>query len=446
MFSNLSNRLSNIFEQLKGRGHLGEADVEKAMRDIRVALLEADVALPVVKEFIQNVKEQAVGQKVIRSVTPGQMVVKIVYDELVKFLGEESVPLNLSTTPPAVILMAGLQGSGKTTSAAKLALKLKKERKKVLMASTDVYRPAAREQLEILGESIEVQTVPIFDESVKDITKRALDMARLQGYDVLIIDTAGRLHIDEELMDEIKTIHAMSKPVETLLVADAMTGQDAYNIANVFKEYLPLTGIVLTRIDGDARGGAALSMRAVTGCPIKFVGQGEKIEALDVFHPKRISDRILGMGDIVTLVERASDLLDQEEAKRLATKVQKGSFDLNDLAAQFQQMLRMGGLKTVMEMMPFLGKFKEKINNSNMDEQSIRRQIGIIHAMTKKERLDVRLLNASRKRRVAKGSGTTVQDVNRLIKQFQELQQVMKRFGKMGKRGMLRHGLKGLFS
>lgn len=448
MFQNLGDRLSKIFSSLTGKGALKEADVLLALREIRVALLEADVALPVVKSFVESIQEKATGQTVLDSITPGQMVIKIVHDELVTLLGSEAADLNLATTPPAVILMAGLQGSGKTTSTAKLAKWLEtKLRKKVMMASLDTYRPAAQEQLKQLGERIAIATLPIIEnEKPLEITKRALKEARLGGYDVLLLDTAGRLHVDEALMEEVVSIHKEAKPIETLLVADAMTGQDAVNVAKSFKDQLPLTGIILTRLDGDARGGAALSMRQVTGCPIKFVGLGEKTDAFDVFHPDRMAGRILDKGDIVSLVEKAAETLDREEAEKLNRKLQKGTFDLNDMASQLQQMLKMGGISQLMGLLPGIGSLKDKMPNAKDSDKSIRRQIAIVRSMTPKERRYYKLLNASRKKRVALGAGATVQEVNVLIKQYEGALKMMKKVNKLGKKGLLRQGLGGLFS
>jgi len=448
MFQNLGDRLSKIFSSLTGKGALKEADVLLALREIRVALLEADVALPVVKSFVESIQEKATGQTVLDSITPGQMVIKIVHDELVTLLGSEAADLNLATTPPAVILMAGLQGSGKTTSTAKLAKWLEtKLRKKVMMASLDTYRPAAQEQLKQLGERIAIATLPIIEnEKPLEITKRALKEARLGGYDVLLLDTAGRLHVDEALMEEVVSIHKEAKPIETLLVADAMTGQDAVNVAKSFKDQLPLTGIILTRLDGDARGGAALSMRQVTGCPIKFVGLGEKTDAFDVFHPDRMAGRILDKGDIVSLVEKAAETLDREEAEKLNRKLQKGTFDLNDMVSQLQQMLKMGGISQLMGLLPGIGSLKDKMPNAKDSDKSIRRQIAIVRSMTPKERRYYKLLNASRKKRVALGAGATVQEVNVLIKQYEGALKMMKKVNKLGKKGLLRQGLGGLFS
>ncbi|WP_142849625.1 signal recognition particle protein [Telmatospirillum sp. J64-1] len=446
MFESLSNRLGTVFDRLRGRGALSESDVAEAMREVRIALLEADVALPVVKEFVNKVKERAVGQEVIKSVTPGQMVVKIVHDTLVETLGTDGSELNLNAAPPAVVLMVGLQGSGKTTTSGKIALRLKtREKKRVLLASLDVYRPAAQQQLEILAKQADVGSLPIvMGQMPVDIAKRALDVGRKEGYDVVILDTAGRLHIDQELMDEVARVRDVAKPVETLLVVDAMTGQDAVTLAREFNEKVGITGSVLTRIDGDARGGAALSMRQVTGKPIKFLGEGEKLDALEVFHPDRIAGRILGMGDVVSLVERAAEHIDKEEAEKLAAKVTKGKFDLEDMAAQFRQIRKMGDIKGIMGMLPGIGKFKQQIENANIDNSMVARQEAIILSMTPKERRNPDLIKASRKRRIAAGAGVTVQEVNRLLKQHQQMADMMKKVGKMGKKGLMRHGIQGL--
>ncbi len=448
MFDNLTQRLSGIFDRLRGRGALSEADVDAALREVRVALLEADVALPVVKDFAAAVREKAVGQDVLQSISPAQMVIKIVHDHLIQVLGGEGSELNLNAVPPVVILMAGLQGSGKTTASGKIAKFLKdKRRKKVLMASTDVYRPAAREQLEILAPLAGVESLPIIlDEKPRDIAKRALNTAKLEGYDVLIIDTAGRLHIDDELMQELKDIADLTQPTEILLVADAMTGQDAVNMAKAFMENVAITGVVLSRIDGDARGGAALSLRAVTGCPIKFLGVGERVDQVEEFHPERIASRILDMGDVLSLVERAVENIDQEEAEKLAKKMGKGTFDLDDLASQLRQMSKMGGLSGLMGFLPGVSKFKDKLDEAGIDDKIINRQLAIIGSMTPKERRNPDLLNASRRKRIASGCGLSVQDVNKLMKQFQDMRNVMKRMNKWGEKGMRRQGLKGLFT
>lgn len=447
MFDSLSDNLSKIFSKLKGKGVLSEDDVNTAMREVRIALLEADVALPVVKDFINKVKERAIGQEVVKSISPAQMVIKIVQDNLVETLGSDSAELNLNVPAPAVIMMAGLQGSGKTTSAAKLALNLRRKKgKKVLLASLDIYRPAAQKQLEILAKQIEVGSLPIIEgEKPEKITKRALEVARLEGYDILVLDTAGRLHIDKELMHELQIVKKLANPVETLLVADCLTGQDAVNIASQFQSQIGITGIILTRVDGDSRGGAALSMRQVTGCPIKFIGVGEKVSEFEEFHPDRIASRILGMGDIIALVERAAENVDIEEAKKLQQKMKKGSFDLDDLAGQFKTMRKMGGIGSLMGMLPGIGKFKKQIDESGgIDERMLIRQESIIYSMTKKERRNPKLLNGSRKRRIAAGSGVEVQEVNRLLKQFKDMETMMKKFSKMDKKSIMRGGLKGM--
>ena len=440
MFESLSDRLNGVFDRLRGRGALTEADVRSAMREVRVALLEADVALPVVREFVDRGTEKAVGQQVLRSVTPGQQVVKIVHDALVEMLGAEEAGLEIAVTPPAVIMMVGLQGSGKTTTTAKIAKRLTdKDRKKVMMASLDVARPAAQEQLAVLGRQADVATLPIVPgQPPVEIARRALNAARLQGFDVLMLDTAGRLHVDQALMDEMKAVAGATSPQEVLLVADALTGQDAVNVAKSFVDQIDLTGIVLTRLDGDARGGAALSMRAVTGKPIKFAGVGEGIDKLEAFHPERVAGRILGMGDVVSLVERAQETIQVEEAEALAAKMAKGQFDLNDLRAQLRQMQRMGGLGALAGMLPGIGKMRNQINQSGVLEGNVLGRLdAIIGSMTPKERVKPDLLNAKRKIRVAKGSGTTVQEVNKLLKMHQEMANAMKKIRKMGGLGKL---------
>jgi signal recognition particle subunit SRP54 len=446
MFDSLSNRLGDVFDRLRKRGALSDADVASALREIRVALLEADVALPVVKDFVDGVRERALGEEVLKSVTPGQMVVKIVNDCLVEALGPESVGLDLAAVPPVSIMLVGLQGSGKTTTAAKLALRLKdRQKKKVLLASLDVRRPAAQEQLAVLGAQAGVDTLPIIPlQTPKMIADRAMETGRLQAYDVVILDTAGRLAIDEDLMAEVAVVSDAVGPKETLLVADAMTGQDAVNVAEAFHGRLSLTGIVLTRIDGDARGGAALSMKAVTGRPIKFLGTGEKLDALEEFHPDRIASRILGMGDVVGLVEKAQENIDEAEAEKLVAKIQKGKFDMNDMASQFRQLRKMGGMSGVMGMLPGVAKAKKQIAAANIDDGAIARQEAIISSMTPGERSRPEVIKASRKRRIATGSGTTVQEVNRLMKQFSEMTRMMKRMNKMGKKGLMRGGMQGL--
>ncbi len=447
MFDTLTERLGTVFDRLKKRGALSADDVNQAMRDIRIALLEADVALPVVKDFINAVKEKAVGEAVIRSVTPGQMVVKIVHEHLLELLGKGAEPLNLKAVSPVVLLMVGLQGSGKTTTTGKLAKKLKADGKKVLMASLDVYRPAAQQQLATLGQQTDVASLSIVEaEKPLAITKRALQRAKIEGYDVLLLDTAGRLHVDEALMDEVKAIAGLAQPTETLLVADAMTGQDAVNVASAFKQALSLTGIILTRMDSDARGGAALSMRAVTGCPIKFVGMGEKLDALDVFHPERMADRILGMGDVVSLVEKAAATIAEDDAQRMAQKLQKGKFDLDDLLQQLKQMQKMGGLSSLMGYIPGLSGLKDKMADANVNDKTMKRQEAMLLSMTPQERKRPDLLNASRKRRIASGSGMTVPDVNRLLKQYQQMQTMMKQMSKMSQKkgGLMRQKLQHL--
>ncbi len=446
MFDSLTSRLGDVFDRLTRRGALSESDVGEALREVRVALLEADVALPVVKDFINQVKERATGSEVIKSVTPGQMVIKIVSDHLTEMLGNEVEPINLDAASPVPILMVGLQGSGKTTTTAKLGLRLtERDKKKVLMASLDVRRPAAQKQLAVLGEQTGVATLPVvIIEQPLAIAKRAINTARLEGYDVVLLDTAGRLHIDDEMMAEVIAVRDAVNPAETLLVADALTGQDAVNLAQSFNQRVGISGIVLTRVDGDGRGGAALSMRAVTGRPIKLMGVGEKLDALEAFHPERIASRILGMGDVVSLVEKVSETIDEAEAEKLAKKVQKGGFDFDDLASQFRQMRKMGGMEDLMAMLPGVGKIKNQMANANIDQTVLVRQEAIIGSMTKAERRNAKLLKGSRKRRIAAGSGTTVQDVNRLLKQYKQINAMMKRAGKMGKKGMMRQGLAGL--
>ena len=439
MFDTLSERLGGVFDRLRGRGALSEEDVAEALREVRVALIEADVALPVARSFVKKVQERAVGREVLKSVTPGQQVVKIVNDVLAETLGAGAGDheLNLNRPAPVPILMVGLQGSGKTTSTAKIALRLqKKEKKKVLMASLDTRRPAAMEQLKVLGEQAEVKTLPIIEgQTAVQIAKRAMEAAKLQGFDVVMLDTAGRLSIDEQLMAEVQEIHRAADPAETLLVLDSLTGQDAVQTAERFKERVDVTGVVLTRLDGDGRGGAALSMREVTGAPIKFAGVGEKIDALDVFDPERMAGRILGMGDIVGLVEKAAEEIDQKKAEKAAKKMAKGEFDLDDLADQFVQMRNMGGMGAIMGMMPGMGKLKDAAE-AGLGNNELARQEAIIRSMTKKERKNPKLMNASRKKRVAAGAGVQVQDVNRLLKSFQGMSTLMKKMGKGGKRGM----------
>ncbi|MBT6086113.1 MAG: signal recognition particle protein [Rhodospirillaceae bacterium] len=439
MFESLTDKLSGIFDQLTKRGALKEADVDEVLREIRLALLDADVALEVAKDFIERVRERAVGSDVLKSVTPGQMVVKIVNDELVVTLGSDDGGINLVGTPPVAILMVGLQGSGKTTTTAKLGQRLtKQEKKKVLMASLDVYRPAAQQQLATLGEQTEVRCLPaVIGEQPVAITKRAMQMARLEAFDVVILDTAGRLHIDTELMSEVQQVRDAAKPVETLLVTDAMTGQDSVNVAREFNEKIGISGIVLTRVDGDARGGAALSMRTVAGCPVKLMGTGETMEALETFNPERIAGSILGMGDIVGLVEKAQQVVEEEEAERVAKKMLKGLFTLEDMAQQLSQIRKMGSLEGLMGMMPGAQKMKSQIADANVDDKMIAHQEAIIMSMTPKERKNPKVIKSSRRKRIAAGSGTTVQEVNRLLKQHKQISTMMKKAGKMGKRGLM---------
>jgi signal recognition particle subunit SRP54 len=436
MFDSLQSRLGGVFDGIRGRGALSEADVELALKEVRAALLDADVALPVVTSFIDKVRPRAMGESVIRSVTPGHQVVKIVHDVLVETLGEENAGLDLGS-PPAPILMVGLQGSGKTTTSAKLGLMLQnRDKKRVLMASLDVRRPAAMEQLKILGEQAGVPTLPILANQLPlDIARRALAAARVGGYDVLILDTAGRQHIDEGLMLEVAQVRDAVKPHETLLVADSLTGQDAVNIARSFNERLHLTGIILSRADGDARGGAALSMRQVTGAPIKFLGVGEKLDALEAFHPSRVADRLLDMGDVVSLVEKASETIDREQAEKLARKMKKGQFDMEDLADQLKQMRRLGGMQGVLSMLPGVGKVKDQLAAAGLDDGMLKRQEAIIQSMTKKERAKPDILNGSRRKRIAGGAGVEVSEVNKLLKMHRQMADMMKRVGKLGARG-----------
>jgi signal recognition particle subunit SRP54 len=448
MFEKLSERLGGVLEKLTKRGQLSEADVDEALREVRVALLEADVALPVVKDFITRVRVEAVGEKVVKSVSPGQMVIKIVHDELVNVLKPaegEGAGLDLNHPSPVPILMLGLQGSGKTTSTAKIARRFaEKQGKKVLMASLDTRRPAAQQQLAILGEQTGVKTLPIVPgEPPVAIAKRAMNTGRLEGYDIVMLDTAGRLAIDEELMAEIVAIRDAVKPHESLLVADAMTGQDAVNTAKHFQDKVGITGIMLTRIDGDARGGAALSMRAITGKPIKLLGTGEKLDQIEDFHADRVAGRILGMGDIVSLVEKAMEATEQAEAEKLALKMQKGQFDLNDLAQQMKQLQKMGGLGGIMGMLPGIGKMQKQLEGK-VDDKVVKRSLAIIFAMTPKERRVPDIIKASRKTRIAKGAGVQVQDVNKLLKQHQEMSRMMKQVSKMGQKGLMRHGMAAL--
>lgn len=434
MFESLSERLSSAFDKITGRGALSESDVKAAMREVRRALLEADVSLEVAKDFIDRVTEKAVGAEVLKSVKPGQQVVKIVHDELVAMLGAEADPISLKAAAPVPIMMVGLQGSGKTTTTGKIAKRLKeRESKSVLMASLDTRRPAAQEQLRVLGEQVGVETLEIIpDQQPADIAKRALDTAKRGGFDVLMLDTAGRLHIDDELMAETETIRDITGPHETLLVADSLTGQDAVNVAKSFDERIGITGIVLTRIDGDGRGGAALSMRGITGKPIKLIGVGEKLDALEDFHPERIANRILDMGDVVSLVEKAAETIDAQKAAKIAKKIKKGRFDLEDMSEQLNQLKRLGGFGAIMGLMPGMGKMKKQLDQSQFDDNVFTRQQAIISSMTRKERQFPKVLNASRKKRIAAGSGTTVQEINKLIKMHRQMADMMKKMGKKG--------------
>ena len=446
MFDTLSDRLGEVFGRLKKRGALTEEQVNAALREVRVALLEADVALPVAKDFISSVQSKAIGSEVLKSVTPAQMVVKIVHDQMVELLGKDLVPIRLASNPPSVIMMVGLQGAGKTTTAAKLASRLqKRDKKKTLLASLDVYRPAAQEQLAVLAQQASVYTLPIVaGQQPVAIAERAMQAGKLGGYDVVLLDTAGRQHVNEVLMTELSDLYRVTQPSETLLVADSLIGQDAVNMASGFQQQVDLTGLILTRVDGDGRGGAALSARAVTGCPIKFMGVGEGIEALEEFHPGRIASRILGMGDVVSLVEKAQETFDEDEAAALAAKVQKGAFDLEDFATQISQIKKMGGLDGLLSMLPGVGKVKKQLETGAINSDQLIRQEAIIRSMTLGERRNAKVLNSSRKRRIAAGSGTTIQDVNRLLKQYKDMQSMLKRAKKMGKKGLIPNNLKGL--
>ena len=444
MFESLTDKLSGVFARITSRGVLNDKDIDEAMREIRVALLEADVALPVVKDFVARVKEEARGEKLVRSIQPGELVVKIVHDELVKLLGAEDGDLNLNVVPPAVILMAGLQGSGKTTSSAKLAKMLGKNRK-VLLASLDVYRPAAQEQLEQLARQIGGHSLPIVNgEKPLAITGRALDVAKKGGFDVLILDSAGRLHIDDALMEELQAVKKLASPAETLLVADAMMGQDACNVAREFNEKLGVTGIVLTRIDGSSRAGAALSMRMIAGVPVKYLGTGEKTDEMEEFHADRIAGRILGQGDVVSLVERAIEKVDREEADKMAARMMKGKFDLEDLLSQLRQIQKLGSLGGIMGMIPGLSKFKNQIADAGIGDALIKKQEAIILSMTKAERKNPDIIKASRKKRIAAGSGVEVHDVNKLLKQYEQMASMMKKMGRGGGFGGLASMMKNV--
>jgi signal recognition particle subunit SRP54 len=449
MFKTLTQNFTKIFDKIKGTGVLTEERIDEAMRDVRIALLEADVALPVVREFIAGVKEKAKGQEVVKSVSPAQMVIKIINDELISLLApnEDEARLNLNNVPPVNILVVGLQGSGKTTSSAKLALKLKQQNKKILLVSLDTYRPAAQEQLEILARDIGVDSLAIIDgQNPLDITKRSLVESKLAAYDVVIYDSAGRLHIDEQMIHEVASVKKLINPTETLLVIDSMIGQDAVTVASTFNEKLNITGVVLSRIDGDARGGAALSVRHVTGKPIKFLSTGEKTGDFEEFDAKRIASRILDMGDVISLVEKAASVIDQQEAEKAAARLKKGQFDLDDYISQIKNIKKLGGFGSVMGMLPGMSKFSSKIGDMSANDKLLNAQIAIVSSMTKKEKRKPEILNASRKKRVALGSGTSVQQVNVLLKQFQQISTAMKRVSKMDPKSMMRSGLGKLFS
>lgn len=444
MFDGLSDRLAKTAQRLRGQGRLTEDNIQEALRDVRMALLEADVALPVVRTFIEDVKQRAMGEEVLTSLTPGQVFISIVQQELVHVMGEANERLDLATQPPAVILMAGLQGAGKTTTVAKLAKLLQeRERKKTLLVSCDIYRPAAIAQLKTLASQVGAEFYPsTTDQDPVAIASAAIEHARKQHIDVVLVDTAGRLHIDNDMMDEIKRVHAAARPVETLFVVDSMTGQDAANTARAFDQALPLTGVILTKTDGDARGGAALSIRQITGKPIKFMGIGEKIDALEPFHPDRVASRILGMGDVLSLVEEVQQKVDHKKAEQLAKKVRKGkSFDFNDLQDQFEQMQNMGGMSGLIDKLPGIGGMADKVKDK-VNDREIRRMIAIIQSMTPKERKYPDIIKGSRKRRIAAGCGLQVQDVNRLMKQHQQMRKMMKKMSKGGMSAMMR-GLKG---
>jgi len=437
MFENLTNKFEEIFSSLKKAPSLNETQVNEGLRKMRQALLEADVALPVAKKLIENIKPRAIGQEIIRSTTPGQMIIKIVFDEIVKLLGDTKSELNLNAVPPACFMLVGLQGSGKTTTAAKLAKYIEKNNnKKSLLVSLDVYRPAAQEQLNILGEKNQIQTLPIVKGQLPNgIVKRALNAANLNGADVIIFDTAGRTQVDLAMMTELKEIKSLAKPIETILVADSLTGQVAVNVALEFKKAVDLTGIILTRLDGDGRGGAALSMKFATNAPIKFIGTGEKIEKLDVFHPDRIANRILGMGDIVSLVEKASEDSDREDLKKTEENLKSGSFSMEDYLAQLRQMKKMGGMEGVLSMLPGVSKIKKQMDNANIDENIIKTNEAIILSMTKEERLNPKIINTSRKKRISSGSGADSSTINKLLKQFKMMTNMMKKMSKGDSKG-----------
>ena len=442
----MTDKLSSVFAKITSRGVLNEKDIDEAMREIRIALLEADVSLPVAKSFIAQVKEQALGEKVVKSVTPGQMVVKIVHDELVKLLGAESCELNFKAVPPVCILMVGLQGSGKTTTSAKIAGRLQaKQRKKVLLASLDIYRPAAQEQLVQLGEQIKVDVLPIIKaEKPAEITKRALSEGKKGGYDVVILDTAGRLQIDQTLMDEVVEVKKIANPTEILLVADAMIGQEACNVAEEFNRQVGITGIILTRIDGSARAGAALSMKMVAGVPIKFLGTGEKLDEIEEFYPERLAGRILGQGDVVSLVEKAMETVDRAEAEKMAGKMMKGKFDLEDMLGQLKQVQKLGSIGSIIGMLPGLSKFKSQIEEAGVGDSLIKKQEAIILSMTKGERRNPDIIKASRKKRIAAGAGVEVHEVNKLLKQYEQMSTIMKKMGKLGGLGAMSSLMKNM--
>lgn len=449
MFQTLTQNLTKIFDKIKGTGALTEAHIDSAMRDIRIALLEADVALPVVRAFISEVSEKAKGVEVVKSVSPAQMVIKIINDEMIRLLqpDENESKVNLQSVPPVNLLIVGLQGSGKTTASAKLALKLKNQGKKVLLVSLDTYRPAAQDQLEILAKSIAVDSLPIIkDQLPVAITERAMTAAKLSGYDVVIYDTAGRLHIDDDMISEAIKIKSLVKPTETFLVMDAMIGQDAVNIASNFNHQLDITGIILSRIDGDSKGGAALSVRYITGKPIKFLSTGEKPDAFEEFDAKRIASRILDMGDVVSFVEKAASVIDRNEVEKTAKKLKKGQFDLDDYITQIRMIKKMGGLGSMMNFLPGVSKLSSKIGDLTSGDKTLASQIAIVNSMTKKERKNPDILNASRKKRIATGSGTTVQQVNILLKQFKQISTTMKKVSRMDPKTLLRSGIGKLFS
>lgn len=449
MFKSLTNNLTKIFDKIRSTGTLTQAQIDESMRDIRIALLEADVSLPVIKEFIDNIKSKANGTEIIKSVSPGQMIVKIIHDELVLLLSskDNENQLNLNTSPPANILLVGLQGSGKTTASAKLALKLKQQNKKVLLVSLDIYRPAAQEQLAILAKSIEVDSLAIIQgQNPLEITKRALDEAKLSLYDVVIYDSAGRLHIDNEMIDEVKVIKDMIQPIETLLVIDSMMGQDAITVATSFNQALEVSGVILSRIDGDARGGAALSVKSAINKPIKFLSTGEKLGDFENFDPARIASRILDMGDIVSLVEKASSLIDQQEAQQAAAKLKKGTFDLNDYIAQIKMIRKLGGFGSIMKMIPGVSKITNQLNGAQDNDKLLTQQEAIVLSMTQKERRNPDILNASRKKRIASGSGTSAQQVNMLIKQYMQISTMIKKASQMDQKSFLRSGFGKFFS